>query len=165
MRSTFESEFHDQIASRRTQSLRDVETLMAAPRIVLADDHEEMLRIIALVLGNEFNIIGTAENGMRAVELTTTLSPDVLVLDISMPVVNGIEAASRLRALGSRARVVFLTVNTDPDFVEAARSAGAVGYVRKESLALNLAPAIRAAIEGNSFTSRPCKSNEADILY
>ena len=87
---------------------------MAAPGIVLADDQEEMLRTIALVLGNEFNIIATAENGKRAVELTAKLSPDVLVLDISMPVVNDIEAASRLRALGSRARVVFLTVNTDP---------------------------------------------------
>lgn len=70
-----------------------------------------------------------------------------------MPVVNGIEAASRLRALGSRARVIFLTVSTDPDFLEAARCAGAVGYVLKESLALDLPPAIRAAIEGNSFTS------------
>ena len=153
MRSTLESDFHDQIASKGPQILRDVETSIAAPRIVLADDHPEMLRTIALVLGNEFNIIGTAENGKRAVELTTTLSPDVLVLDISMPIVNGIEAASRLRAHGSRARVVFLTVNTDPDFVEAARRAGAVGYVLKESLALDLAPAIRAAIEGNSFTS------------
>lgn len=153
MRSTFESDFDDQIASKRPQSLRDVETSMAAPRIVLADDQEEMLRTIALVLGDEFNIVGTAENGKHAVELTTKLSPDVLVLDISMPVVNGIEAASRLRALGSRARVVFLTVNTDPDFVEATRCVGAVGYVLKESLALDLAPAIRAAIQGNSFTS------------
>jgi DNA-binding NarL/FixJ family response regulator len=153
MRSTFESDFHDPIASKGPQGLRDVETSMAAPGIVLADDQEEMLRTIALVLGNEFNIIATAENGKRAVELTAKLSPDVLVLDISMPVVNDIEAASRLRALGSRARVVFLPVNTDPDFVEAARCAGAVGYVLKESLVLDLAPAIRAAIEGNSFTS------------
>lgn len=153
MRSTFESDFDDQIASKCPQSLRDVTNSMAAPRIVLADDKEEMLRTIALVLGDEFNIIGTAENGKHAVELTIRLSPDVLVLDISMPVVNGIEAASRLTALGSRARIVFLTVNTDPDFVEAARCAGAVGYVLKESLALDLAPAIRAAIEGSSFTS------------
>ena len=114
MRSTFESDFHDPIASKGPQGLRDVETSMAAPGIVLADDQEEMLRTIALVLRNEFNIIATAENGKRAVELTAKLSPDVLVLDISMPVVNDIKAASRLRALGSRARVVFLTVNTDP---------------------------------------------------
>jgi DNA-binding NarL/FixJ family response regulator len=133
--------------------MRETETSMAVPRILLADDQEEMLRTIALVLGDEFNIIGTAENGKRAVELTAKLSPDVLVLDISMPILNGLEAASRLRELGSRTRVVFLTVNTDPDFVEAARCAGAVGYVVKESLALDLAPAIRAAIGGNSFTS------------
>ena len=164
MRSTFESNFHDQIASRRPQSLRAVESSMA-PRIVLADDQEEMLRTIALILGDEFNIIGTAENGKRAVDLTTKLSPDVLVLDISMPEVNGIEAASRLRALGSRARVVFVTVNTDPDFVEAARCAGALGYVLKESLALDLAPAIRAAVEGNSFTSPACNSNRPRAFF
>ena len=153
MRNTFESNFHDQIASKRPQSFGDMETSMTVPRIVLADDQKEMLRTIALVLGDEFSIIGTAENGKHAVELTTELAPDVLVLDISMPVVNGIEAASRLRALGSRARVVFLTINADPDFVEAARSVGALGYVLKESLALDLAPAIRTVIEGNSFTS------------
>ena len=153
MRSTFESDFHDQVTSKCPQSLRDVNNSMATPRIVLADDKEEMLRTIALVLGDEFNIVGTAENGKHAVDLTTRLSPDVLVLDISMPVVNGIEAASHLRALGSRARVVFLTVHTDPDFVEAARCVEAAGYVLKESLAWDLAPAIRAAVAGSSFTS------------
>lgn len=164
MRSTIESDLHDQIASRRPQSLRDKGTSVA-PRIVLADDQEDMLRTVALVLKDEFNIIGIAENGKRAVDLATQLSPDVLVLDISMPVVNGFEAASRLRALGSLAKVVFLTVNKDPDFVEAARCAGAVGYVLKESLTLDLAPAIRAAVEGTGFTSPACSGNQPEALF
>src|SRR5437868_6427680 len=100
--------------------------LLTTPRILLADDQEEMLQTIALTVGDQFNVIGTAENGARAVELATKLSPDVLVLDVSMPLVNGIEAASRLKELGSRARIVFLTVNEDPDFVEAALCAGAL---------------------------------------
>lgn len=141
-----------------------METPIAAPRVVLADDQEEMLRTISLVLGNEFNIVGTADNGKHAVELATTLSPDVLVLDISMPVVNGIEAALRLRELGSHTRVVFLTVHRDPDFVEAARSAGALGYVLKDSLAVDLMTAIRTVMRGEIFTSPSLQLHLANAL-
>ncbi len=128
-------------------------TLTTAPRILLADDQEEMLHTVVLILKDEFNVVATAEDGTSAVELATKLSPDVLVLDIAMPVVNGIEAAWRLKALGSQAKVIFLTVTSDPEFVEAALSAGAVGYVLKPSLATDLVPAIWAAMRGNTFIS------------
>jgi CheY-like chemotaxis protein len=153
MPTAVERDFRCQIAPERPQTLAEMSTSTPLPRILIADDQEEMLRTIAVVLGDEFDIIGTAENGKHAVELATTLLPDVLVLDISMPIVNGIEAAWRLRRLGSLARIVFLTVHTDSDFVEAARSTGALGYVWKESLARDLAPAIRAVMQGNCFTS------------
>jgi DNA-binding NarL/FixJ family response regulator len=153
MRSIHASECHHPDALEKPERFSEMETTMTAPRILLADDQEEMLRTVAMVLGEEFNIIGTAEDGKHAVELATQLSPDVLVLDISMPIVNGIEVAARLKELGSHARVVFLTVHTDPDFVEAAWSAGAFGYVLKECLAVDLAPAIRAVMQGNTFTS------------
>lgn len=113
-----------------------------------------MLRTTIMVLGDEFTIIGTAKNGEDLVKLATHLSPDVVVLDICMPVLNGIKAACRLKELGSDARVIFLTVHTDPDFVEAAWSAGALGYVLKESLAADLAFAIRSVMQGSTFTSR-----------
>ncbi len=77
------------------------------PRVVLADDQNEILQSARQILGNEFRIVGTAENGAGAVELAARLSPDVLVLDISMPVQNGIEAACHLKELGSTTRVVF----------------------------------------------------------
>ena len=125
----------------------------ATPRVILADDQEEMLRTASVVLRDEFDIVGTAENGKRAVDLTSRLSPDVLVMDISMPVLNGIEAACRLKELGSRAKVIFLTINGDAEFVDAALSAGALGYVLKPSLATDLVPAIWAVIEGNTFIS------------
>ena len=126
---------------------------MVTPRVLLADDQKDMLQTVFLTLVDEFNIVGTAENGTRAVELAMKLSPDILVLDISMPEVNGIQAAWRLKELGSRARVIFLTVHADPDFVEAALSAGALGYVLKPSLATDLIPAIRAALGNNTFIS------------
>ena len=123
------------------------------PRVVLADDQSEILQSARQILGNEFRIVGTAENGAIAVELAARLSPDVLVLDISMPVQNGIEAACHLKELGSTTRVVFMTVNTEPEFVEAALFAGALGYVLKPSLASDLIPAIWAAMEGTTFIS------------
>jgi len=127
--------------------------LVAAPRLVLADDQTDMLQTIVSALEGEFKIVGTADNGARAIELTTTLSPDVVVLDISMPAVNGLEAASRLRELGCGVRLVFLTVTADSDFVETALSLGALGYVLKPFLITDLAPAIWAAMQGNTFVS------------
>jgi len=123
------------------------------PRLFLADDQEEMLRTVARILEGKFQIVGTAVNGVGVLECAPGLSPDVLVLDISMPLLTGLEAALRLREAGSRARVIFLTVHEDLDFVEAALSAGAVGYVLKPSMATDLVPAIRKALEGSTFIS------------
>jgi DNA-binding NarL/FixJ family response regulator len=153
MQGTFESDLCGQITLERSQTLDGTNTSMPVPRIIIADDQEEMVRTIAVALENEFDIIGTAEDGKRAIELATQLLPDILVLDISMPLVNGIEAAWRLKRIGSPTKIIFVTVHTDPDFVEAARSAGALGYVWKESVASDLAPAVRAVLQGNRFTS------------
>ena len=153
MQSTIESEVCGQITSERSQTLDGMNTAMPVPRILIADDQEEMVGAIAQALANEFDIIGTAEDGKRAIELATQLFPDILILDISMPLVNGIEAAWRLKRLASPTRIIFVTVHTDPDFVEAARAAGALGYVWKESVASDLAPAVRAVLQGNRFTS------------
>ena len=126
---------------------------MMTPRILLADDQEEMLQTLVEMLEGEFQIVGTAENGMRVLELTPRLAPDIVVLDISMPEMNGIEAAWRLREEGSLARVVFLTAHNDPDLVEAAVSAGALGYVLKSHLATDLVSAIWQASVGKTFIS------------
>lgn len=128
-------------------------TVTTGPRVVLADDHPEILQTIAFTLRDKCDVVGTAENGRRAIELATELSPDILVLDICMPVVNGIEAACRLKELGSRVRVIFLTVHTDLEFVEAALSVGALGYVLKQSLATDLVPAIWVVTQDDIFIS------------
>jgi DNA-binding NarL/FixJ family response regulator len=105
------------------------------------------------LLESEFNVIGSVENGQRVLELAPSLSPDILVLDIGMPFLNGIEAAARLRQSGSLTKVVFLTANDDLDFVDAARSVGALGYVLKSRAAADLTLAIHAALEGREFVS------------
>jgi DNA-binding NarL/FixJ family response regulator len=123
-------------------------------RILLADDQPEMLETVARLLEDEFDVIAAVANGERVIEVAVRLSPDLLVLDISMPVSNGIEAASRLKESGSRAKVIFLTVNEDPDIAEAAFSVGALGYVLKQHLATDLIPAIRQVLQDRNFVSR-----------
>jgi DNA-binding NarL/FixJ family response regulator len=149
----FETGQRHPITQRKTGALAKEDTAVTTPRVFLADDQEEMLQAVAQVLEGQFKIVGTAEDGERAFELAPSLSPDVLVLDISMPVMDGIEVALRLRNQGSKAKVVFLTVHDDTDFVQAAMSAGALGYVLKPCLTTDLVPAIWKALEGRTFVS------------
>ena len=92
-------------------------------------------------------------NGAELVDAVTSLQPDVLVTDIYMPVMNGLEAAVQLRGHGSQVAVVYITAHHERELLEAARSTGALGYVTKPSLARDLVPAIRAALEGRQFVS------------
>ena len=114
-----------------------------------------MLEVIADALKNDYQIVGFAANGRELLELVPVLKPEVVIIDVFMPLVNGIEAAFRLKASGCSARVVFVTVNEDKDFVEAAMSAGAFGYVLKPRLATDLIPAIQSALKNGFFVS-PC---------
>jgi DNA-binding NarL/FixJ family response regulator len=122
-------------------------------RILLADDQQEMLEAVARLLEDEFDVIAAVTTGERVIEAALRLAPDLLVLDISMPVLNGIEAAACLKESGSRAKVIFLTVNADPDIVEMALSIGALGYVLKPHLAADLIPAIRQVLQDRVFVS------------
>jgi len=122
-------------------------------RVLLADDHREFLRLAVCLLEPEFEVVATVGDGQTLFDEAARREPDVLVLDISMPVLNGIEAARRLKAVGSRARIVFLTVHEDPDYVRAALAVGAQGYVVKSRLACDLPVALREALAGRSFVS------------
>jgi DNA-binding NarL/FixJ family response regulator len=130
---------------------------MGCVRVLLADDQPEMLQEISQLLDGEFSIVAAVEDGEQVVEAVQRLDPDLLVLDISMPVLSGLEAAARLKLKESacRAKLVFVTVHQDPDYVEAAFAVGALGYVLKSRLAVDLLPAIRAALEGRTFVSPP----------
>lgn len=127
---------------------------MGKIRIVLADDHVAILNQVRLELGEDFDIVDTVANGRDAVEAVLRLSPDVLVTDISMPILDGLQAAARLRTANSCTKIVFLTIHTDHDFVAAALSSGAFGYVTKPHLGTDLVLAIREALAGHVFVSR-----------
>jgi DNA-binding NarL/FixJ family response regulator len=126
---------------------------MSKIRVLLADDHPAVLERVCEILGEDFEVVGKVNNGRDAVVDAERLDPDVLVIDISMPILNGLQAAQRLRAAHLRAKVVFLTVHEDKDFVAAALSAGASGYVTKADVDADLIPAIRDALEGRVYVS------------
>ena len=116
-------------------------------RILLADDHAAALAQATRVLGEHWDIIGTAANGVELLEAAGRLHPDVIVLDIAMPLMDGFEAARRLKDTGCRSALVFLTVWDDPDYVEEARRRGADAYVVKSRLASELVPAVMNALQ------------------
>jgi DNA-binding NarL/FixJ family response regulator len=122
-------------------------------RILLADDSPSMLQAARRILEPEFQVVGTVEDGHAVLEATELLKPDVLILDISMGVVNGLEAARMLARVLVKPKIVFLTVHKDQEFVEEAFLAGAVGYVTKPRLATDLLVAVREALIGHTFVS------------
>ena len=127
-------------------------------RVVLADDHREVIAKIRGVLGDEFEIIEAAENGHQAVTAVLALDPDIFVTDISMPVLNGLQAARSIQKTNSRVKIIFLTIHEDRDFIAAAFSAGATGYVTKRRLSTDLVLAIQEALKGRAFVSNSIRS-------
>jgi DNA-binding NarL/FixJ family response regulator len=127
-------------------------------RVPLADDHADLLAAATGVLEPEFEIAATVSDGQAVLGEASRLEPDLLVLDIGMPLLNRIEAARQLRAAGSLAKTVFLTVHDDGDSVRAAQAAIALGYVVESGLASDLCLAAREAFAGRSLVS-PCISD------
>ena len=126
---------------------------MGCPRILLADDFPPFLEQTDRFLRNDYEIVGSARDGGEALNLCLALSPDILLLDLSMPVLCGLEVAARLKELGCASRIIFVTGQEDHDYVDAAFSLGASAYVLKSRLGTDLLPAIDAALSGSTFTS------------
>ena len=123
------------------------------PRVLLIDDNETMLARAAAVLTPNCVVVGTAKNGRMALAAAQELLPDVIVLDISMPGMSGLELAESLRTAGSTAALVFLTVHEEEEFLLAAKAAGGIGYVVKPRLSSDLIFAVHEARAGRSFVS------------
>jgi DNA-binding NarL/FixJ family response regulator len=124
-------------------------------RVLVADDHPPLLDRVVRTLAGEFLVVGTVSDGTQILAADAEHRPDVIVVDLCMPGMSGLEATANLRRRGSRVPVVFLTAYDDPEMVEAAFEAGALGYVTKTCLASDLVPAVRAALEGRRFVSAP----------
>jgi DNA-binding NarL/FixJ family response regulator len=122
-------------------------------RILLADDSPSMLHEARQILEPEFDVVGVVYDGDALLNAMDEFKPDVLVLDISMPIRNGLEAVRLLRQVGTQVKIVFLTVHHDQEFVEEAFLVGAMGYVVKPRLASDLVIAVREALKGRTFVS------------
>jgi len=121
--------------------------------ILLADDHPGFPGLVEDLLKLAFEVVGIVFDGESLVQASLKLNPDIILTDISMPIFSGFEAVDRLRKSGSTAKVIFLTVHSDPDFVRAGLATGAVGYVVKPRIATDLLVAIREVLEGHVFIS------------
>jgi len=126
---------------------------MSPTRVFLADDNAALLTELCHELEEEFDIVGTATNGQDAVDAVLRLEPDVIVLDIAMPLLTGIQASLLIRERQARAKVLFLTIHESDEYISAAFSAGASGYVTKRQIASDLLHGIREVSQGNLFVS------------
>ena len=122
-------------------------------RVLLADDHPLMLKEVVSLLEPTFEVVGRVGDGKSLFESAMKLQADVIISDISMPILSGIEAADKLKVSGCRSKIVFLTVHSDPDFVRACLATGALGYVAKSRMVTDLLSAIREALAGRIFIS------------
>ena len=123
------------------------------PRVLLADDAEAVLDRVRCLLEDEFEVVGAVGDGQSLLEAAERLKPDLMVVDISMPVLSGIEAVRQLRKDNSNAKVIFLTIHQDPVLVDAALATGALGYVLKVCADTDLVVAVREALQGRPYVS------------
>jgi DNA-binding NarL/FixJ family response regulator len=124
---------------------------MARPKILVADDHVILAQGVMALLRDEFDLVGLARNGQELITLAKELKPEVIVTDISMPLLNGVDAMRQLRDSGIKAKVIILTQNRDPQIAAEAFRAGAAGFLVKQAAGEELAAAIREVLQGRSY--------------
>ena len=127
---------------------------MHRPRVLLADDHRMLAEACITLLEPECEVVGTVTDGRTLFPLAHDLHPDVIVLDIGMPLLNGLDAGRRLKQSMPDVRLIFMTMNEDPDLTREALHIGASGYLLKSSAASELPEAIRAAMRGDIYVDR-----------
>jgi DNA-binding NarL/FixJ family response regulator len=126
---------------------------MKKPSVLLADDHRIMLDGLKSLLEPEYELVGAVEDGRALIEQAARLRPDLIVLDISMPLLNGIEALRKIRKLDERIKVIVLTMHLDATYAASAFEAGASGFVLKHSASSELLTALQEALKGHTYIS------------
>jgi DNA-binding NarL/FixJ family response regulator len=126
---------------------------VSRPRVLLADDHRLVSEGLKHLLADDFDLVGIVEDGRALLAEAKKLKPDVIVADITMPHLNGIDAMTQLRKDNAGIRVVFLTMHQDPAYARRALEAGAAGFVVKHSAPAELVMAIQAAMKGQTFVT------------
>jgi len=127
---------------------------MALNRVILADDVAQVLSAVATLLKEKFEIVAMVTDGQAAFDATLALAPDIVVLDISMPGLSGIDVARELKKRGNRAKIVFLTVHEDADILATCLAVGGLGYVVKVLMETDLVAAMHDALADRPFVSR-----------
>jgi DNA-binding NarL/FixJ family response regulator len=123
--------------------------------VLLAEDHANFRKSLKLLveLDGDIEVVGEAKNGSEAVRLNTSLQPEVIVMDIAMPLLNGLQATQQIMASSPRTRVLILSAHPDPEYIEQAMMVGASGYLIKQSSTQFLAEAVREVLKGNTYFS------------
>ncbi|MDQ6705859.1 MAG: response regulator transcription factor [Acidobacteriota bacterium] len=126
---------------------------MTRARVLMGDDHTLVLAGFRKLLEPEFDLVGVVEDGRKLVEMAQSLRPDVILTDISMPLLNGFDAARQIRKLAPESKIVFVTMHADPDYIAEALRLGALGYLLKRSAASELAFAIHEVLAGRTYVT------------
>lgn len=126
---------------------------MSRTRVLLADDHLEFLTGIQTALADRYEVVGAVQDGDSLVRSALTTNPDLIISDLSMPGMNGFEAAQKLKSLGFKVKVIFVTVQSSSAYVKRAMKIGAVGYVLKSYVSEQLTVAIQEVLAGRTYIS------------
>ncbi|MBV6468604.1 response regulator transcription factor [Nitrospirales bacterium NOB] len=137
---------------------------MSKPRVLLADDHSLVLEGFRRILNEQCELVGMVEDGRALLEAAQRLTPDIVILDVSMPLLNGIDAATQLKKLQPTVKVIFVTMHADADYVRSAFEAGASGYVLKRSAVDELEQAIRTVWAGHTYITPLIAKDLLDVL-
>lgn len=126
---------------------------MAQPRLMIADDHKLLIEALGSFLAPRFDIVGAVSDGHALLEMAPKLNPDVVLVDVAMPLLNGLEASRQLKTKMPEVKIIFITQSPDPDHASVAMRQGASGYVLKQSASSELITAINAALRGKTYVS------------
>jgi DNA-binding NarL/FixJ family response regulator len=138
---------------------------MKKPSVLMADDHSLILAGLRKLVEGECEVVGTVEDGRALVEAAQTLRPDLILLDISMPLLNGLEAARQLRTLVPDSKLIFLTMHASPTYATEAFQAGASGYLLKRSAASELSQAIKFVLQGQHYVTPLITKDVLDSVF
>jgi DNA-binding NarL/FixJ family response regulator len=136
---------------------------MQRPRVLLADDHQMLLDALKHILEPRYEVVGAVRDGRALLEAADTLQPDVVVVDIGMPQLNGLDAARHLKRAVPKAKLVFMTMNEDPDMVGEAFRAGASAFLLKHGAAFELTDAIDKVLKGGSYVTPQAAQGQENI--
>jgi DNA-binding NarL/FixJ family response regulator len=133
-------------------------------RILIADDHNLVAELCKRLLETEFDVIGAVSDGRALVRTAATLKPDVIVLDIAMPILNGLDAGRQVKEILPAVKLVYLTMNPDADVAAEAFSRGASGYLLKTCAAAEMVLAVRMVLRGKTYLSKTLSRDKIDCL-